>query len=153
MEGHTINNFYMDRRVLELKTKKAIEQKELLKYGNKYKELYNILTPEAFCPNLIRIGRFGDGGWEHTVVDQLFTVPICQILIEIHDVHQGLTTPVVMKPHQNVYNFLHAASLKGFYLLHFEVNYNTLGASEFTLLHKNCFKTYDVNIVFGQYLS
>uniref|UniRef100_A0AC35GMD2 Hexosyltransferase n=1 Tax=Panagrolaimus sp. PS1159 TaxID=55785 RepID=A0AC35GMD2_9BILA len=133
----------------------------MLKNGDKYIELYNILTPEAFCPNLIRLGRSGDGGkwicnpfalmnlehpcifysfglnnevsfeqellnitknkcWEHTIIDQLLSVPICQILIEIHDVHQGFTKPVVMKPHQNVYNFLHFASLKGFYLIHFE---------------------------------
>uniref|UniRef100_A0A914QGN9 Methyltransferase domain-containing protein n=1 Tax=Panagrolaimus davidi TaxID=227884 RepID=A0A914QGN9_9BILA len=253
---HSTNSFEMDRRVLELKNKKAVEQRKMLNNGDKYLELYNILTPEAFCPNLIRLGRFGDGGkwicnpfalveldhpcifysfglnnevsfeqellnitsnkckhiaidaekqepstlnalqtstilqakilsktknstsdisffdilkifntdyidilkidiegWEHTIIDQLLSVPICQILIEIHDVHQGFTKPVVMKTHQNVYNFLHIASLKGFYLIHFEVNYRTLGASEFTLLHKSCFKNFDVNIVLGKYLS
>uniref|UniRef100_A0A914QNZ2 Methyltransferase domain-containing protein n=1 Tax=Panagrolaimus davidi TaxID=227884 RepID=A0A914QNZ2_9BILA len=240
MKAHSTNSFELDRRILELRNKKVVEQREMLKKGDKYKELYNILTPEAFCPNLIRLGRSGDGGkwicnpfvlmnlehpcifysfglnnevsfeqellnitknkckhiavdadkqqlstlnalqtsivlqakiltktknsttdksfidilkhfntnyidllkidiegWEHTIIDQLLSVPICQILIEIHDVHQGFTKPVVMKPHQNVYNFLHFASLKGFYLIHFEVNYRTLGASEFTLLHKN----------------
>uniref|UniRef100_A0A914QFK9 Methyltransferase domain-containing protein n=1 Tax=Panagrolaimus davidi TaxID=227884 RepID=A0A914QFK9_9BILA len=51
-----------DNKTLKLREMKFKERKRIFNNGGRNYEIYNLLAPEAFCPNLIRIGRLGDGG-------------------------------------------------------------------------------------------
>ena len=87
------------------------------------------------------------------IIDQILSIPICQILIELHDTKLGLPQKTMLNDHERMYDWLHAMSLAGFYLIHYELNEKTFNAAEFTLLHKSCFEEYGVHLILGEYLN
>uniref|UniRef100_A0AC34FVK6 Methyltransferase domain-containing protein n=1 Tax=Panagrolaimus sp. ES5 TaxID=591445 RepID=A0AC34FVK6_9BILA len=239
----------MNTKTLSLYQRQSYQRKELLDRLNLidgYALLYNVLVPEVFCMNLIRIGRIGDGGkWicnpsalldssdctiyslglsndpsfeldlqeylnnkckirsfdkddqntdtmeklayangifmkalisqktnesnnEYTfkdilnklqdrqidilkvdiegaeldITDELIKIPICQLLIENHGENVIISL-----------NLLKKLSKNGFYLFSYEINGLRPTISEYSFIHETCLKDYNVNIIFGRYLS
>uniref|UniRef100_A0A914DS24 Methyltransferase domain-containing protein n=1 Tax=Acrobeloides nanus TaxID=290746 RepID=A0A914DS24_9BILA len=79
-------------------------------------------------------------GGEFESMDQILSVPICQILIEIH----GGTV-------EKTLNIIQQIAKKDFYLFAHEVNGHVLQVGEYSFIHKSCFNHFGV-IVYGRYL-
>lgn len=83
-------------------------------------------------------------GAEYQIIDQILSVHICQILMEIHGNSESgkKTLDLIQKLAKN-----------GFYLFAFQVNgaYPWLG--EYGLIHESCFNSYGVEVIYGRYLG
>ena len=66
------------------------------------------------------------------------------MLVELH---------TSVKKYKVFYEWLHAVSKMGFYLLHFEINEGNMNACEFTLMHESCFHDYGIEQVIGKIFS
>uniref|UniRef100_A0AC35FSE3 Methyltransferase domain-containing protein n=1 Tax=Panagrolaimus sp. PS1159 TaxID=55785 RepID=A0AC35FSE3_9BILA len=98
------------------------------------------------------MNRFGDKrvdilkidieGAEFDIQDELISVPICQILIEIH----GKTSKEALQ-------LLQKFSTSGFYLFSYEINGFNHECAEYGFIHQDCFKNYDIKTIYGKYLS
>ncbi|TKR59824.1 hypothetical protein L596_029440 [Steinernema carpocapsae] len=80
-------------------------------------------------------------GAEYEVSNQIVSVPICQILIEMHGEAKKMMS------------LLEKFSKSGFYLFHHEINGAYISACEYSLIHESCLKEYGVEVVLGRYLS
>ena len=81
-------------------------------------------------------------GFEYKLINELVSVPICQILIEIHG-------DTALKHLQLLRTF----SEHGFYLFSYEINGAYHRLSEYSLINEKCFQDYGVKTIYGKYLS
>uniref|UniRef100_A0AC34Q9N7 Methyltransferase domain-containing protein n=1 Tax=Panagrolaimus sp. JU765 TaxID=591449 RepID=A0AC34Q9N7_9BILA len=81
-------------------------------------------------------------GYEFEVKDEIFAVPICQILIEIHG-----------GPALRTFKLVQEFSAHGYYLFSYEINGRYHTGCEYGFLHQTCFKDYGVDIILGKYLT
>uniref|UniRef100_A0A914P0F9 Methyltransferase domain-containing protein n=1 Tax=Panagrolaimus davidi TaxID=227884 RepID=A0A914P0F9_9BILA len=81
-------------------------------------------------------------GAEFDIQDELISVPICQILIEIHG-----------KSAKHTLQLLQKFSINGFYLFSYEINGRYHQLSEYSFIHQDCFKDYGIKTIYGKYLS
>lgn len=82
-------------------------------------------------------------GAELQVIEQILQVPICQFLVEVHSISSAFQT----------YKFLEKVSKAGFYLFSSETNMLYLNLREFSFIHEQCLEKYNVNVIYGKYLS
>lgn len=80
-------------------------------------------------------------GTEFKILDQLLSVHICQILMEIHGDIAQRNLDLIRKLAQN-----------GFYLFAFQVNGNHPAYGEYGFIHESCFSSYGIDAVYGRYL-
>ena len=97
---------------------------------------------EVFNDKKIDILKIDIEGFEYIVIDELTTLPVCQILIEIHG-----TTPT------KTLELLRKISRSGYYLFSHELNGGFSTLSEYGFIHQSCLKDYGVNVILGRYLS
>uniref|UniRef100_A0A914Q7Y8 Methyltransferase domain-containing protein n=1 Tax=Panagrolaimus davidi TaxID=227884 RepID=A0A914Q7Y8_9BILA len=81
-------------------------------------------------------------GAEFHIQDESISVPVCQILIEIHG-----------KISKDALQLLQKFSKNGFYLFNYEINGFDHQCAEYGFIHQDCFKNYDIKIIYGKYLS
>ena len=110
---------------------------------NKSANSYNLASlMEVFNDKKIDILKIDIEGFEYQIIEELTTIPMCQILIEVH----GRTPTRTM-------DFLRNISESGYYLFSYEINGAHPTLSEYSFIHESCLKEYGVNIIFGRYLS
>uniref|UniRef100_A0A914PLM6 Methyltransferase domain-containing protein n=1 Tax=Panagrolaimus davidi TaxID=227884 RepID=A0A914PLM6_9BILA len=80
-------------------------------------------------------------GNEFQIADEIISIPICQLLIEIHNDSA--------KKHLEL---LKKFASSGLYLFSYEINGQEHTLSEYSFIHENCFEDYGVNIIYGRYL-
>lgn len=81
-------------------------------------------------------------GSEYKVADEMLSIPICQILIEAHS-----------NSSQKHYELLNKISQHNFYLYSYEINGKYHYLSEYSFIHKDCLEKFNVNTIYGKYLS
>uniref|UniRef100_A0A914QYX2 Methyltransferase domain-containing protein n=1 Tax=Panagrolaimus davidi TaxID=227884 RepID=A0A914QYX2_9BILA len=81
-------------------------------------------------------------GAEFDNLDNILSLPICQIMIEVHG-----QTP------KDTLNLLRSLSEHEYYLFSYEINGYHHHLSEYSFIHKSCFSEYNVKTVYGKYLS
>ncbi|KAI1697267.1 methyltransferase domain-containing protein [Ditylenchus destructor] len=96
----------------------------------------------VFGDNRIDILKVDIESAEFLIEDQFLSVPVCQLLIEVHP-----------RSALQALNFLKKMSKHGFYLFSYEINgaYHTL--SEYSFIHENCLDEYGVKTIYGRYLN
>uniref|UniRef100_A0AC34R184 Methyltransferase domain-containing protein n=2 Tax=Panagrolaimus sp. JU765 TaxID=591449 RepID=A0AC34R184_9BILA len=97
---------------------------------------------QFFGDSKIDILKIDIEGFEFEIKEELVSVPMCQILIEVH----GKTSRIAL-------DFLIFLSKHGFYLFSYEINGFWHDLSEYSFIHESCLNDYDVNVVYGRYLS
>ena len=97
---------------------------------------------QEFGDNRVDILKIDIEGAEYAISDELISIPICQILIEIHANNSLKTLTLLRKLSKN-----------GFYLFSYEINGKFHHLSEYSFIHESCFKDYGVTTIYGKYLS
>ena len=117
----------------------ALISNETDKANNKYsfKELLR-----NFGDDKIDILKIDIEGSEFAIADEILSIPVCQLLIELH--HTDATKALKL---------LHLFSSRGFYLFSHENNGLIHHVSEYSFIHERCFETYEINVILGKYLS
>lgn len=82
-------------------------------------------------------------GAELQVIDQVLKVSVCQFLVEVHSATSAFQT----------FKFLEKVSKAGFYLFSSEMNAFNVNLREYSFIHEDCLERYNVNVVYGKYLS
>uniref|UniRef100_A0AC34RNB1 Methyltransferase domain-containing protein n=1 Tax=Panagrolaimus sp. JU765 TaxID=591449 RepID=A0AC34RNB1_9BILA len=95
-----------------------------------------------FNDTVIDILKIDIEGYEFEIKDELFSVPICQILIEIHG-----------GPALKTLQLLQEFSAHDYYLFSYEINGRYHTGAEYGFLHKSCFDKFGVQTILGRYLS
>uniref|UniRef100_A0A914YIN9 Methyltransferase FkbM domain-containing protein n=1 Tax=Panagrolaimus superbus TaxID=310955 RepID=A0A914YIN9_9BILA len=103
-------------------------------------QISDIVT--EFGDSKIDILKIDIEGAEFDNLETLFSLPICQIMIEVH----GQTPKDTLK-------LLQTLSEHNFYLFSYEINGYHHHLSEYSFIHKRCFYDYGVQTVYGKYLS
>ncbi|KAE9546441.1 hypothetical protein FO519_010347 [Halicephalobus sp. NKZ332] len=76
------------------------------------------------------------------IIDELLTIPICQMLIKTR----------TSTPTQSL-EILKKISKEGYYLFSHEINSDYPTLCEYSFIHESCLRDYGVNIILGKYLS
>uniref|UniRef100_A0AC35GW57 Methyltransferase domain-containing protein n=1 Tax=Panagrolaimus sp. PS1159 TaxID=55785 RepID=A0AC35GW57_9BILA len=101
-----------------------------------FKDIVRILNDKRI--DILKIDIEGN---EFQIADEIISIPICQLLIEIHNDNP--------KKHLDL---LKKFASSGLYLFSYEINGQEHTLSEYSFIHESCFKDYNVNIIYGRYL-
>uniref|UniRef100_A0AC35GB76 Methyltransferase domain-containing protein n=1 Tax=Panagrolaimus sp. PS1159 TaxID=55785 RepID=A0AC35GB76_9BILA len=112
---------------------KTNASENMLKFSNLLSE---------FRDRRIDILKIDIEGGEFDIIDELVSVPMCQILIEVHG-----------KTAEQTLELLQALSKNGFYLFSYEVNGFWHELSEYSFIHEKCFTLFNIQTVYGKFLS
>ncbi|KAI1715888.1 hypothetical protein Ddc_10808 [Ditylenchus destructor] len=90
----------------------------------------------------IEILKMDVGGGKMNIIDEIFELSICQVLMEVR-----------LQEAKKIYKILHKFSQHGYYL--FDTGYSALRLDirEYNFIHESCLAKYDVTVVLGKYLS
>lgn len=96
-----------------------------------------------FDDDRIDILKIDIEGAEYSIKNEVFSVPICQVLIEVHS---NYNASLALK-------LLREFSINGYYLHSYEINGYHHHLSEYSFIHEDCLGDYNVHTVYGRYLS
>uniref|UniRef100_A0A914Y6L3 Methyltransferase domain-containing protein n=1 Tax=Panagrolaimus superbus TaxID=310955 RepID=A0A914Y6L3_9BILA len=101
-----------------------------------FKETVKILKDRRI--DILKIDIEGN---EFQIADEIISIPICQLLIEIHNDSPKKTLDLLKK-----------FASSGLYLFSYEINGQEHHLSEYSFIHESCFADYGVKIIYGRYL-
>uniref|UniRef100_A0A914C0Z4 Methyltransferase domain-containing protein n=1 Tax=Acrobeloides nanus TaxID=290746 RepID=A0A914C0Z4_9BILA len=127
------------------KIRGVFKQVEIANITNQDKNQYSFSdVVSTFGDKRIEILKIDIEGAEYQVIDQILSIPICQILIETHSMKISA---------KKTFELIQKIAKSGFYLFAFQINGAFHPLAEYGFIHEKCFETYGLTTVYGRYLD